>query len=650
VDDRFNLFSFMAADSTIASFGVRRTGGSDLWYINSNVGFWFAFSGPALDQWYCVEAYVHVDASDGVFALYIDGTPVLELTGLNTASEGSAVTAVRTGLVYVTGVTQNIDVYGDCFVIADDYIGEESEIVQYQLTVNVVGSGTTVPAAGTHLYDAGTVVNLTATADAGWTFSGWSGDLGGSENPTTILMDGNKTVTATFLRTSGYFDFGTGASPVESGYIGVSESTLYSGLVGYGWTSTAGLWSRDRGSPDDLRRDLVFGSIDRTFSVDLANGDYQIILIVGDYGFMHDLIDVYGEGVLVVNDLSVGAGTFTEVAFTITVSDGQLNLLFHDDGGADANWVINAIVVRPPPSTDSLSFDFGTGASLVEPGYTAVSESTLYSAFVGYGWTSTTGLGSRDRGLPDDLRCDLVFSGTDRTFNVDLANGDYQVILVIGDQSYLHDLIDVYAEGVLAVNDLSAAGGTFAEVAFIVTVSDGQLNLLFHDDGGADANWVVNALLVGPPPPTSAQFDFGTGASPVAANYTAVSESTLYSAFAGYGWTSTAGLSSRDRGAPDALRQDLVFASVDQTFNVDLANGNYTVTVIIGDQSYLHDSIDIYAEGILKANNVYAAAGTFMEVTFTVTVSDGQLNLLFHDDGGTDANWVINALSVEPAP
>jgi hypothetical protein len=74
------------------------------------------------------------------------------------------------------------------------------------------------------------------------------------------------------------------------------------------------------------------------------------------------------------------------------------------------------------------------------------------------------------------------------------------------------------------------------------------------------------------------------------------------------------------------------------------------VTVIIGDQSYLHDSIDIYAEGVLKANNVYAAAGTFMEVTFTVTVSDGQLNLLFHDDGGTDANWVITALTVEPAP
>jgi uncharacterized repeat protein (TIGR02543 family) len=45
------------------------------------------------------------------------------------------------------------------------------------------------------------VVTLTATADAGWTFSNWTGDLTGSTNPDTITMDGNKTVTATFTET-----------------------------------------------------------------------------------------------------------------------------------------------------------------------------------------------------------------------------------------------------------------------------------------------------------------------------------------------------------------------------------------------------------------------------------------------------------------
>jgi uncharacterized repeat protein (TIGR02543 family) len=70
---------------------------------------------------------------------------------------------------------------------------------QYTLTVNVVGNGSVGlnPPGGT--YEAGTVVTLTATPDSGWLFSNWSGDLSGSTNPTTITMNANKTVTATFI-------------------------------------------------------------------------------------------------------------------------------------------------------------------------------------------------------------------------------------------------------------------------------------------------------------------------------------------------------------------------------------------------------------------------------------------------------------------
>jgi len=71
--------------------------------------------------------------------------------------------------------------------------------VQYTLTMNTVGNGSVSlnPPGGT--YDAGTVVQLTAEADPSWEFVGWSGDLGGSANPTTITMNGDRTVTATFV-------------------------------------------------------------------------------------------------------------------------------------------------------------------------------------------------------------------------------------------------------------------------------------------------------------------------------------------------------------------------------------------------------------------------------------------------------------------
>jgi hypothetical protein len=75
------------------------------------------------------------------------------------------------------------------------------EVDQYTLAVEVdpVGSGSVTldPAGGT--YNDGTVVTLTAVPEAGFVFSEWSGDLTGSENPATITMDADKTVTATFI-------------------------------------------------------------------------------------------------------------------------------------------------------------------------------------------------------------------------------------------------------------------------------------------------------------------------------------------------------------------------------------------------------------------------------------------------------------------
>ena len=79
----------------------------------------------------------------------------------------------------------------------------ESSVQQFTLTSNVSGSGSVSlsPAGGT--YDAGTVVTVTATADAGNQFDGWSGDLSGTTNPATITMNSNKTITAGFISTGG---------------------------------------------------------------------------------------------------------------------------------------------------------------------------------------------------------------------------------------------------------------------------------------------------------------------------------------------------------------------------------------------------------------------------------------------------------------
>jgi hypothetical protein len=49
----------------------------------------------------------------------------------------------------------------------------------------------------------GSTATLTAVADAGYVFSAWTGDLAGTANPQTLLMDGNKTVGAEFVHDTG---------------------------------------------------------------------------------------------------------------------------------------------------------------------------------------------------------------------------------------------------------------------------------------------------------------------------------------------------------------------------------------------------------------------------------------------------------------
>lgn len=66
------------------------------------------------------------------------------------------------------------------------------------LTVNTAGAGSVALTLNKVSYDDADEETLTATAATHWNFDSWSGDLTGSTNPETLLMDADKTVTANF--------------------------------------------------------------------------------------------------------------------------------------------------------------------------------------------------------------------------------------------------------------------------------------------------------------------------------------------------------------------------------------------------------------------------------------------------------------------
>jgi uncharacterized repeat protein (TIGR02543 family) len=71
---------------------------------------------------------------------------------------------------------------------------------EYSLTIVVNGQGITAPGAGTHKYDKGSSVTVTATPASGWSFDHWSGDTSGTSATVTITMDSNKSLTANFSK------------------------------------------------------------------------------------------------------------------------------------------------------------------------------------------------------------------------------------------------------------------------------------------------------------------------------------------------------------------------------------------------------------------------------------------------------------------
>ncbi len=186
-------------------------------------------------------------------AVYNSGTLVTASTTANAGytfvnwTEG--VNIVSTNAVYTFLLNANR-------VLVANYV-----LNDYTLTV------TTFPAVGGAVvknpnqatYPSGTSVILTATANAGYVFTSWSGDATGSVNPLTIVMNANKNITANFtavpiiiIGTAGNFGAFGGAAGVtnqglntiiNNGGIGTTAaSTLitgfHSGLTGDVYTET----------------------------------------------------------------------------------------------------------------------------------------------------------------------------------------------------------------------------------------------------------------------------------------------------------------------------------------------------------------------------------------------------------------------------
>lgn len=142
------------------------------------------------------------------------------------------------------------------------------------------------------------------------------------------------------------------------------------------------------------------------------------------------------------------------------------------------------------------------------------------------------------------------------------------------------------------------------------------------------------------------RFDFGPDESTSCTKegYTRVSGHTYYNEKLGYGFLDGSTVFERDRGRPEALRQDFCIP-VGAVFVADVPNGTYTVQTLMGDLiTATYTGLKV-GPGRLVLSDVHTAAGEFVTHTFSVTVADGQLRFAF---SGVAPR--INTMEITSAP
>jgi xyloglucan-specific exo-beta-1,4-glucanase len=158
------------------------------------------------------------------------------ISGAGTYDAGSVATLTATPAAGYTFTGWSGDATGSATTVTVTMNGNKNVTANFQLQSNTTkytltttsspSDGGSISGGGT--YDAGSIATLTATPAAGYTFTGWSGDVTGTAASTTVTMNSNKNVTANFSITT--FTLSATVVPVTGGSV-TATGTYPSGTV-----------------------------------------------------------------------------------------------------------------------------------------------------------------------------------------------------------------------------------------------------------------------------------------------------------------------------------------------------------------------------------------------------------------------------------
>ncbi|WP_082893719.1 pectinesterase family protein [Rufibacter ruber] len=254
----------------------------------------------------------------------------------------------------------------------------------YSLAVTTQGQGAVSPSTGTFAKDE--QVTLTATAEAGWQFSGWSGDATGSTNPLTVTMNANKAITATFTQiqatrhTLTVSTVGQGAVSPNGGSFNQGEEVILTATAAAGWQFSG--WSGDAtGTANPL---TVTMSADKAVTATFTQvpaTTYALTVTTVGQGLVNPNSGTYSEGEMVTLTATAAAGwqfsgwsgaaTGMTNPLTLTMNSAKaITATFHQIPAGPMNQA-SATWALTNPSTG------GTGGAVATAGQMAASKQQL---------------------------------------------------------------------------------------------------------------------------------------------------------------------------------------------------------------------------------------------------------------------------------
>ena len=255
---------------------------------------------------------------------------------------------------------------------------------QYLLTVTAGSGGSVAPPSG--WVNAGSTVFLSATAAAGYGFTGWSGEVSGTANPQPLTMNYPCNVTASFAPVAGGVPSVVSAGPALGRVAAQNFTFQFAHSAGYQNLSVL----------DILINNFLDGRQACYLAYVLSSNTLVLVDDPGDAGGPYAGSVVLGSQAVIQNSqcavtLTSAAGsgnTFTlalSITFTPAFSGNKIQYLAARDGsGNNTGWQAMGVWQVPPGPSGQITVD-GIQTRNAAPGGTAQSLTFSFTDLKGAG-------------------------------------------------------------------------------------------------------------------------------------------------------------------------------------------------------------------------------------------------------------------------